>query len=162
MDWIKSGSVGLIGSLLIFFVMLVGINVTGMAPFNSPPSAAFLMALGIPAKPLAILAHFGYGFVWAMILYALFREHVSVLNGIGIALLQWFIMMLVYSPIIGWGLFGFGGPGHALPADAPLYLGNPIKYVVMTLVLHLAYGAINGWLIPRWVSRRPEAFGAAL
>jgi len=161
MNWVKAGVAGLVGSLLIFVVMLVGINVTGFAPFNMPPSAAFLEALGVAPKPLAIIAHFGYGFVWAMILYAIFRDRVNVMNGMGIALFQWLIMMLVYSPIIGWGLFGFGGVAHGFAPDAPLYLGNPVKYMIMTLVLHLAYGAINGWLVPVWTSPRAEAAEAA-
>lgn len=153
MDWVKAGAVGVLGSLVIFIVMILGVQVTGVAPFNMPPSAAFLTALGIPAKPLAVIAHFGYGIVWALILFAIFREGVNLANGIGLALVQWLIMMLIYSPIIGWGLFGVGGPGHALPADAPLHLGSPVKYIGMTLVLHLVYGALNGWLIPRWVGR---------
>jgi len=161
MNWIKAGSAGLVGSVLIFVVMLLGTKVTGMAPFNLPPSAAFLAAIGIPPKPLAILLHFGYGFAWAMILYAVFRGRVTVLNGMGIALIQWFLMMVIYSPITGWGIFGFGGSGHALPPDSPLYLGNPVKYLVLTLVLHLAYGAINGWLIPLWVTAEKQQAGSA-
>jgi hypothetical protein len=153
MDWVKSGAVGALGSLVIFIVMILGVQVTGFAPFNLPPSAAFLTALGIPAKPLAVVAHFGYGIAWALILFAVFRDRVNLANGIGLATVQWLIMMLIYSPIIGWGLFGVGGPGHALPANAPLHLGSPVKYIVMTLVLHLIYGALNGWLIPRWVER---------
>lgn len=153
MDWVKAGAVGALGSLVIFIVMIIGVQVTGVAPFNLPPSAAFLAALGIPAKPLAMVAHFGYGIVWALILFAIFREGVNLANAVGLALSQWAIMMVIYSPIIGWGLFGVGGPGHDLPADAPLYLGSSVKYIVMTLVLHLVYGLLNGWLIPRWVER---------
>lgn len=150
MQWIKAGAAGLVGSLFILIVMFIGVNVTGMAPFNLSPSAAFLAAFGIPPRPAALLPHFAYGFAWAVLLYALFRERVSILNGIGVAFCQWLLMMIVLSPLIGWGFFGLGGAGHALPTSAPLYLGNPIKYVVLTLVLHLIYGAINGWLIPRW------------
>lgn len=152
MNWVKAGCVGLLGSLFIFVVMFLGVEVTGAAPFNLSPSAAFLAAIGLPIKPLALLMHFGYGFVWAVVLYALFRNRVSVTNGLGLALVQWLLMMVILSPIIGWGFFGFGGSGHQLPADAPLYLGSPIKYLALTFVLHMIYGALNGWLIPRWTS----------
>lgn len=155
MNWIKAGAAGLVGSLLIFVVMFIGVNITGMAPFNLSPSAAFLAALGIPPRPAALVLHFGYGFAWAVLLYALFRERVSLFNGMGVAFGQWLLMMIVLTPLIGWGLFGFGGAGHALPASAPLYLGNPVKYVALTLVLHLIYGALNGWLIPRWTGHKP-------
>jgi hypothetical protein len=60
-------------------------------------------------------------------------------------------MMVVYSPLIGWGLFGFGGAGHQLAPSDPLYLGSPVKYVMATLVLHLIYGSIIGWLNPAWI-----------
>lgn len=161
MNWIKAGCAGLIGSLLILVVFIIGINVTGVAPFNLPPSAAFLAAIGIPPKPLALVVHFSYGFAWAVILYALFRERVSVINGMGVAFAQWLLFMIVYTPIIGWGVFGFGGAGHTLPPDAPLHLGNPVKYLVLTLVLHLIYGAINGWLIPRWTAPKTRVESAA-
>lgn len=150
MNWIKAGCAGLIGSLLILIVMFVGVNVTGAAPFNLSPSAAFLAAIGLSPKPLALFLHFGYGFVWAMIVFALFGARTTIAKAMGVAFGQWLLMMIVYSPIIGWGFFGFGGAAHGLPLNAPLYLGNPIKYIVLTLVLHLAYGAINGALIPRW------------
>jgi hypothetical protein len=49
--------------------------------------------------------------------------------------------------LIGWGLFGLADTS-SLPAA--LQLGNPVKYIVATLVLHLIYGGIVGWLNPLW------------
>ena len=153
---LKAGSVGLIGALFIFVVMFIGVNVTGMAPFNLSPSAAFLAALGIAPKPLALLVHFGYGFVWAVILYAIFGARATISKAVGLAVVQWLLLMLVYGPTIGWGFFGIGAGGHDLPTDAPLYLGASVKYVLLTLVLHLIYGLINGALIPRWTRPMPQ------
>ena len=151
MQWIKAGAVGALGSLVILIVMAVAIHGAGVAPFNMPPSAAFLKALGIPPQPLALIAHFAYGIAWAAILWAVFREKTDVWRGIGVAVgAQWLLLMqLVYSPIIGWGVFGTNA--GSLPPDAPLALNATGKYVVMTLVLHIVYGALNGWLIPRWI-----------
>lgn len=156
MQYLKAGTVGLVGSLIIFIVMMIGINVTGIAPFNMPPSAAFLTALDLPAKPLAIILHFGYGFVWAVIAYILFKDNLNVKNATAIAVgAQWLILMqLVFSPIIGWGIFGTNA--GSLPADAPLALTSTAKYLVVTLVLHIVYGLLNGWLIPRWVAKVPQ------
>jgi len=154
MQWIKAGAVGFLGSLIIFVVMVVGVQVTGFAPFNLPPSAAFLEALGLNIGPIAPIAHFVYGIVWAMILLALFGESVTVAKGLAVAGFQWLLLMAVFAPVIGWGFFGMGGPGHALGAADPLYLGSPLKFVVLTIVLHAVYGALNGWLIPRWIGFR--------
>lgn len=151
MQWIKAGAVGALGSLVILVAMGVGIHGTGAAPFNLPPSATFLKALGLPAQPLAVLLHFGYGIAWAMILWAVFRDKTDIWRGIGVAVVvQWLLLMqLAYSPIIGWGVFG--SEAGALPPDAPLALTSTAKYLVMTLLLHVVYGALNGWLIPRWI-----------
>lgn len=120
------------------------------------PSAAFLQALGIPPQPLAVIAHFAYGIAWAVILYALFEDRTDIWRGLGVALIvQWlFLMQLVYSPIIGWGVFGMNA-GELSP-HAPLALTSTAQYIVMTFVLHAVYGALNGWLIPVWtgVGRR--------
>jgi hypothetical protein len=154
MQWVKAGAVGALGSLVIFIVMFAGINITGIAPFNMPPSAAFLEAIGVPTKPLALILHFVYGIAWAIILLALFREKTDLWRGIGLAVIvQWLVLMqLIFSPIIGWGVFGV----HAgsMPADAALALNSMPRYIVLTLVLHMIYGALNGWLIPKWVRLR--------
>ncbi len=154
MQWVKAGAVGALGSLIIFVVMFLGIHVSGFAPFNMPPSAAFLEALGLPTRPLALIAHFVYGIAWAIILLAVFREKTDVWRGIGVAVVaQWLVLMqLMYSPIIGWGVFG--AQAGTMSADAALALSSMPKYIVMTLVLHLVYGALNGWLIPKWIGLR--------
>ena len=154
MQWVKAGAVGALGSLIIFIVMFVGIHVTGIAPFNMPPSAAFLETVGLPTQPLALILHFVYGIAWGIILLALFREKTDVWRGIGLAVIvQWLVLMqLVFSPIIGWGVFGV--QAGSMPADAALALNSMPKYIVLTLVLHLIYGALNGWLIPKWAGLR--------
>ncbi len=151
MKWLKAATVGVLGSLVMFLLMMLGIHVTGFAPFNLPPSAAFLEQLGLNVGPLPLLAHFGYGATWSLVLVALYGTDTDVTAGVTLATGLWLFMMLVYSPIIGWGVFGFGGAGHELASTDPLYLGSPVKYIVATLVLHLIYGAIIGGLNPAWI-----------
>jgi len=50
---------------------------------------------------------------------------------------------------VGWGFFGLGGQGPSLAPGNPLHLGSPVKFLAMTLVLHIVSGALNGWLIGR-------------
>lgn len=161
MKWIKAAAIGALGSLVMFALIMLGIHGVGVAPFNLPPSAAFLEMLGLNVGPLPLLVHFGYGATWAMVLVALYGPDAGVTNGIGLAVVLWLVMMVVYSPLIGWGVFGFGGAGHQLAPSAPLYLGSPVKYVVATLVLHLIYGSIIGGLTPAWIaSGAPEQTSA--
>lgn len=151
MKWIKSAVVGLLGSLVMFLLLMLGIHGTGIAPFNLPPSAAFLEQMGLNTGPLPLLVHFGYGATWSLVLVALYGTDTTVWRGILLATGLWLFMMFVYSPLIGWGVFGVGGSGHTLSPDDPLYLGSPVKYVVATLLLHLIYGAIIGGLNPAWI-----------
>lgn len=151
MKWLKAAVVGALGSLVMFALIMFGIHGAGIAPFNLPPSAAFLEMLGINVGPLPLLVHFGYGATWSLALVALYGRETTVGTGVGLAVGLWLLMMAVYSPLIGWGLFGFGGAGHQLDPSAPLYLGSPVKYVGATLVLHLIYGSIIGGLNPAWI-----------
>lgn len=161
MKWIKAATVGVLGSLIMFVLMMIGIHGTGIAPFNVPPSAAFLEQVGLNVGPLPLLAHFGYGATWAVVLLALYGPDTSVTAGLTLAGGLWLFMMLAYSPMIGWGVFGFGGAGHTLDPTAPLYLGSPVKYLGATLVLHAIYGTIIGGLIPTWVHREAPQSASA-
>jgi hypothetical protein len=86
-----------------------------------------------------------------MALVALYGADTDLRAGLTLATALWVFMMGVYSPLIGWGVFGIGGAGHTLAPDAPLYLGSPVKYIGATLLLHLLYGAIIGGLNPAWI-----------
>lgn len=161
MKWIKAAAVGALGSLAMFVLMMLGIHATGIAPFNLPPSAAFLEQIGLNVGPLPLLVHFGYGATGAIVLLALYGRETDVTAGLTLAGGLWLVMMIVYSPMIGWGVFGFGGSGHALAPTAPLYLGSPVKYLGATLVLHVLYGSIIGGLLPAWVSAPAEPSASA-
>ena len=148
MKWIKSAVVGALGSLVMFLLMMFGIHGADIAPFNLPPSAAFLETLGLNVGPLPLLVHFGYGATWSLLLVGLFGADTNVRRGLSLAIGLWLFMMLVYSPIIGWVVFGFGS---SYEPGTTLHLGSPIKYIVATLVLHLIYGWIIGGLNPAWI-----------
>jgi len=144
---VKSGLVGALGSLVMFIIMMIGIS-QGMAPFKLPPSAAFLKTIGLHKGPLPLIVHFGYGMTWSVVLVALVRQHTSIAKGLFVALALWLFMMLVYSPMIGWGFFGFGS---TYEKGAELYLQPGPKYLIITLVLHIIYGLIIGGVNPLWI-----------
>jgi hypothetical protein len=154
---LKAGGVGLVGALLMFILMQIAIT-TGMAPFQMPPSAAFLKALGLPPKPLALIVHFLYGAFWSIVAVLLFKEKTNLVKGLAIAGGLWLIMMLILSPIIGWGILGTADTAD-LPAK--LQLGATPKYVLATLVLHLIYGLTIGWGNQLWLQRESGSAAGA-
>lgn len=154
MKWVKSAITGAVGSLIIFIVTLWAINVADIAPYNVSPATAFLAKLQMDVPPLPLIVHFLYGSFWSVVFVAYFGSRISPGKGLMLSLVVWVIMMAVYSPIIGWGFFGFGGSGSELPADHPLHLGSSAKYLLFTLFNHIIYGAVIGIINPIWL--KPE------
>lgn len=149
MRWIKTACAGFTASLMMFIFLFAGIHVTDLAPFNVTPSSAFLYNLGIDGGPLPLLLHFIYGTFWSLVLMYVLEDEVTVGKAVLLALALWVFMMFVYSPLIGWGFFGFGY-AHLLEIDHPLYLEQGPAYLFTTLFLHLVYGLVLGWLVSRW------------
>lgn len=91
--------------------------------------------LGLPANPaVGWVIHFMIGTVVWGIAFALLYEKLPgsspTTKGIVFSVLAWLLMMLIPFPMAGAGLFG-------------MKLG--IMAPVMTLVLHLVWGAVLGW-----------------
>ncbi len=85
----------------MFLLMMLGIHGTGTAPFNFPPSAAFLGQFGLNMGPLPLLVHFGYGATWSLVLVGLYGPDTNIRRGIYLAAGLWLVLMLVHSPLVG-------------------------------------------------------------
>lgn len=151
----KAAAVGAVASLVMFALMMPAIG-AGLAPFNLPPSAALLERLGLAIGPLPLLVHLGYGAFWSAVFVALFGQRARLGRGLALGVALWGLMMLVVSPMIGWGPFGLGAGSR--PPDDALHLASTGRYLVSTLALHLVYGLVVGTLDPLWLyGRRREA-----
>lgn len=142
---------GLGGALVMFIFIALGTFASDFAPYNVPPSKAFLMQLGLGAQPVPIIVHFLYGALGSVVVVAFFGTKINWRHGMSFALLMWLIMMLVYSPIIGWGVFGLQ-PEVGLSEE--LMLGSGTKYILSTLVLHVLYGLAIGFGNEYWINER--------
>lgn len=151
---IKSGIVGLIASLAMFILMQVALA-TGIVPFHTAPSHAFLIALGIDLKVAAIVVHFLYGTFWSILIVLFYSDDLNFGRCISLSILLWIILMIVLSPVIGWGFFG-GGENTLLKPEHRMYIESGFKYPLVTLIIHLVYGSILGWLNPAWAIRHIE------
>lgn len=136
-------------SAFMLFLMVAPMIVLKTGPFNLPPPAAFLHAIGLNIYPLPWITHFLYGILWSVVYVHLLKDKVNTLNGIGFAMVLWLVMMLVFSPIMGWGFFGLG-EAHLLPPNDPMYLAEGYGYALITFSLHLVYGIMIGSLNALW------------
>lgn len=145
---LKAALIGASASFMLFLIVAPMI-VLDWGPFNLSPPAAFLAWLGVSIKPIAWMVHFLYGIIGSILFVRIIGTKPTILQGIGFGMAMWLIMMLIFSPLMGWGFFGFGD-AHLLPVDHPLYLAQGYSYAVITFGLHLVYGIMIGSLNPLW------------
>jgi Family of unknown function (DUF6789) len=144
-DRIRRGLLaGLLATLAMTVVMLAG-SATGFSPIPRPIPIALLAwavrgALPRPALLAGgMLAHFAYGGLAGALFAWTLRRYANVWSGLAFGVLLWLGMGLLWLPLLHWGRFGalvHPGIGAA------------------TLLLHLVYGGVLGWLCARW---RPAA-----
>lgn len=127
---------GVVATIAMSILMLLAL-VSGNSPLPQPvPKAvvAQLFGSGIPKLLLIVLVvglHLGYGGVFGAILARVARP-VTIGKGLAFGVGLWVLMQVTFLPFLGWGLFG--------TAITP-------KIAVATLVLHLVYGGVLGWML---------------
>jgi len=129
---------GVVATIGMSIPMVIG-TASCVAPMPEPiPKAIVTMVLGkgLPIPLIMVLAagsHLAYGGIWAALLTQV-TDQVTIWKGLGLGVFLWLLMQVVVLPLIGWGLFG--------AAITP-------KIAAATLILHLIYGALVGWLVDR-------------
>lgn len=94
--------------------------------------------MGVGGAAIGWLLHFMIGTVaWGVLfalLYRILPGAGAVMKGISFGILAWLMMMIGPMPMSGAGLFGMN-----LGLTAP----------IMTLMLHIIFGAVLGWVFGR-------------
>jgi len=129
--------------LSVLSVLMVLKAMMGLMPqLDLPKMIAGMM--GSPDQPLiGWIVHLMMGIVIYGVAIAALHSKLPgtsrVGHGIMLGVIGWLIMMLVLMPMVGAGLFGIN-----MGMLAPM----------MTLVLHLIFGAVLGWVYGRLVASR--------
>ena len=104
-------AVGLgIANALLLSVIVVPVIRSGISPLPKPPSLAFAETLFQRDLPLVVglLFHIAYVTFWSVVYVSLFRDRLTFLNALWLALVLWVIALVIFFPIIGWGFLGLG------------------------------------------------------
>ena len=88
--------------------------------------------------------HVAYVTFWSVIYVALFRDRLTFLNALWLALALWVVLLVVFFPIVGWGFLG---------------LGISVKLIPAGLVPHLLF-ALFIWGLSRLVFKDKEPVGS--
>ncbi len=137
-DWRTAFGVGVANGLLLSVVMVTAFK-SGISPLPQPVGLAFAeTVLGGPLPlPVGLLFHLAYVTFWSMAFVAFLRDSLILRNALVLALALWIGVLVVFFPIIGWGLFGLAiGP----------------KLIVASLVPHLLFGVFL-WGLCRFAFR---------
>ena len=136
---------GLAATLVLSALMVMKTMVGVMPELDLPKMIAGMM--GSPGTPmLGWVVHFmigivGYGLAIAF-LNARLPSPSPTFHGVIIAMVGWLVMMTIMMPMVGARFFGMN-----MGLMAPM----------MTLVLHLVFGAVLGWVYGKLLSNASGA-----
>jgi hypothetical protein len=135
-DLVKAGGVGVATALLLSAIMVPAMKF-GISPMPKPLGLAFAETVLGRALPLpaGLLSHVVYVAFWSIVYVSLFRNELSLTKALTLGVLLWIAVLLVFFPIVGWGLLGL--------AVSP-------KLIVAALVLHILF-AVFLWGLCRVV-----------
>jgi len=134
---------GLAATVVLSALMVMKAMIGVMPALDLPKMIAGMM--GSPDTPvLGWAIHFMIGVVGYGIAIKLYGQRLGspIVSGIVIGAVGWLIMMLVLMPMAGVGLFAM-----SMGLMAPM----------MTLVLHLIFGAVLGWTYGMLIAGKPDA-----
>lgn len=127
-EWAKAIGAGIITALVLSAIMVPAF-MTGMAPMPQQPSLAFaetVLGRELPL-PVGLLFHVVYVTFWSVVYVVLFRDSLSFLQALWLALALWVVALVVFFPINGWGFLGL--------AISPML-------IVAALVPHLLFAVV--------------------
>jgi len=128
----------------VMSVLMVMKTMMGVMP-ELDIAAMLAKMMGAPDTPIiGWVGHFMIGTVGYGIVFALLAGRLPgslVVQGTIVGMLGWLAMMVMVMPMAGAGLFG---------------LNFGIMAPIMTLMLHLIFGAVLGWVYARSTARVTE------
>ena len=152
MLYVKAAIVGFLASLLDYILTHFSVEI-GFAPYNLIPAEAFLVNLGIYLPSVAVILTLAYGPLVSMGMVKFFGRKADTPHTAGVVMGLFAVSMLVFYPLAGWGFLGQGeswklGPRH------PEYLEPGPKPILFSLVLHLVWAGVMGYLDRHWTRRK--------
>ena len=116
-SWLRAIGIGILVSILTAAVM-VTLTAAGLSPFPEPPSLAFAQTVigrDLPL-PIGLLFHTIYVTFWVVIFVRCFPRR-DILTALGLAAGLWLVILVVFFPIVGWGLAGLAVSPKLIPAS---------------------------------------------
>lgn len=141
MEWVKAIAIGIAVAVLTGVIMFAGMR-TGISPLPRPLALAFaetLMGRSLPL-PVGLLFHVAWVTLFSVVYVVLFRDALTFMRAIWLAIVLWALVLVFFFPLVGWGFLGV--------AETPMLIGA-------AAVSHLLF-AIFLWGLCRLAFTRRE------
>ena len=115
--WLRAIVIGLVVSALTALVM-VTLMKTGVSPLPQPLGLAFaetLLNRSLPL-PVGLLFHTAYVTLWSVVFVRFFPRR-NIKSALLLAGALWLGVLLVFFPMVGWGLAGMNVSPKLIPAS---------------------------------------------
>ena len=134
----KAVAAGLITSAVTAVAMAVGMN-AGIMPLPEPLGLAFAQWLLGQSLPMVVglLFHTVYVTGWSVLFILLAPGLTRFLPILGLGLALWLIAIIVFTPLVGWGIAATGVAG---PRGI---IATLIPHLLFSVVLWLSYVGLN-------------------
>ena len=116
-SWLRAVGIGIAVAVATAIVMLA-LTSAGASPFPKPPSLAFaetLLHRPLPL-PVGLLFHGAYVTFWSVIFVRYFPRR-NIKTALALAGVLWLAILVVFFPIVGWGLAGLNVSPRLIPAS---------------------------------------------
>ena len=136
-SWGRAVAIGLAVSVLTA-VMMVSLSRSGLSPLPKPLGLAFaetLLRRDLPL-PVGLLFHTAYVTFWS-VLFVRFSPRRSLPVALALAAGLWLVVLLLFFPLVGWGIAGL--------AVSP-------KLIIAALMPQLLFGVLL-WALNRFANR---------
>ncbi|MCZ6883587.1 MAG: hypothetical protein O7F15_11385 [Gammaproteobacteria bacterium] len=139
--WLRAIGIGLAISVLTALLM-VTLSKTGVSPLPKPLGLAFaetLLGRSLPL-PVGLLFHTAYVTLWSVVFVRFFPQR-NIKSALLLAGALWLGVLLVFFPVVGWGLAGMNVSPRLIPAS---------------FVPHLLFGLLL-WALEKYAHRNRNA-----
>ena len=128
-DWTKAVGIGVAVSVLTAAFMVATMK-AGVSPLPKSLGLAFAEAsLRRPLPlPVGLLFHTAWTTAFSALYIVLFRDALTLVRTLGLAVALWLLVLVFFFPFVGWGLFG-------LAIGPKLIVGAAIPHLLFALFL---------------------------
>ncbi|MCT7373585.1 hypothetical protein [Chelativorans salis] len=121
-EWGKVVAIGVVVAVLTGAIMFAGLQ-AGVSPLPRPLALAFAQTLlGPVPMPVGMLFHVAWVTLMSVVYVVLFRDALTFMRALGLAVVLWLLVLVFFFPFVGWGFFGLSESPRLIVAAAISHL----------------------------------------